>query len=113
MILLPYLFFQPPIGRTQQNLHTLVNNITGLAAKYNENTPVLADWRGGVQNGVIIGSPEKQGVFHCQVCFCSKNNDHSKGNIVFQRSLSAKTDSGSGVLTSSEGVKWDSVCLYK
>ena len=34
----------------------------------------------------LSGFPEKQGVFHCQCCFCSKNNDHSKGVIVFQRS---------------------------
>ena len=40
-----------------------------------------------MHRGVIIGFPEKQGVFHCRVCFCSKNNDHSKGIMVFQRSL--------------------------
>ncbi len=30
--------------------------------------------------------PEKHGAIQCRGCFCSKNNDHSKGVIVFQRS---------------------------
>ena len=39
-----------------------------------------------IQGGSISGSPEKQGISQCQGCFWDKNNDHSKGVIIFRRS---------------------------